>query len=297
MFEIQVIGTPAAGNPITPLSYQLHSLSAAQSNAAQVGSMTPPVGALNVPVDSTIQLLFTHAMDPTSVNMGLHVTADGILVAGSTTVSSDGTTFTFHPSAPFNKGASVSVVVGAPAEDMATQEVTPFSASFTVIKDSTMPAVVALSSSATAVDVRFDAPLDHHRPDPYLRSGFERIASHWELRGSDWLRIVPDTPLQTGHDYRLVLDPHTEFPLRLLDDSQPLQVDKVVYDGRTLRLRFNRELGFPSIELTAPDGSTVAYDPDRTIDDRELRLRLRTEQLGLVVHAFGLAPLTVTLHP
>ncbi len=289
--------TDFTGNPLAPLSYQLHSLSAAQSAAPKVGSITPPFGALNVPVDSSIQLQFTHAMDPTSLNLGLHVTADGIVVTGSTNASSDGTTFTFQPDLPFNKGAFVTVAAGSPAEDVASQALIGFNSSFTVIKDSTTPIAVALSATANAVDVRFDAPLDHYRPEPYLRSGFERIASRWELRGRDWLRIVPDSPLQPGRDYRLVLDAQTEFPLRLVDDSRPPRVEELAYDGRTLRIRFDREPGFPSIELTTPNGSAVEYDLDRSIDGRELRLRLKTKQPDLVIHAFGLGPLPVTFDP
>jgi methionine-rich copper-binding protein CopC len=75
--------TDYAGNPLAPLSYQLHSLSAGQSKAPAVGSITPSTGALNVPVDSTIQLQFTHSMDPISVNTGLHITADGNVVTGA----------------------------------------------------------------------------------------------------------------------------------------------------------------------------------------------------------------------
>jgi hypothetical protein len=208
--------------------------------------------------------------------------------------SADNMTFTFQADAPFNKGASVQIVVGPPVEDLATQAVTAFTSSFTVIKDSTAPIPVMLSATATAVDVRFDAPLDHYQPDPYLRSGFQRIPSHWELRGRDWLRIVPDSPLEQGPDYRLVLDPRTEFPLRLVDDSNPPKVQEVTYDGRTLRFRFDQELTFPLIALTTPDGSAVAYDLDRSIDGRELRLRLKSEQPDLLVHVFGLTPLSVT---
>jgi methionine-rich copper-binding protein CopC len=281
--------TDFAGNPIVPVSFQVHALSTALSDAPKVGSTTPSAGAINVPVDAAIQFQFTHPMDPTSVTVGLHVTADGSVVTGDTTVSHDGATFTFQPGAHFSKGAVVNVVVGATAEDLAGQEAGAFNWSSTVIKDSILPAVIGISATAAAVDIRFDAPLEHYRLAPYIRSGFNLIPSHWEVRGSDWLRIVPDESLLQGRDYRLVLDGRTEFPLRTVGDGAAAAIAGVVYDGRTLHLRFDREIGLQTVGLTTPDGTPVAYAVDRAIDGRELRLRLKSAQRDLVLTIDGQA--------
>jgi hypothetical protein len=96
------------------------------------------------------------------------------------------------------------------------------------------------------------------------------------MRGREGLRIVPDEPLQPGRDYRLVLDARTEFPLRPVGDGAAPSVADVIYDGRTLRIRFDRKIGYETIGLTAPDGTPVAYDADRAIDGRELRLRMKS---------------------
>ena len=75
--------TDLAGNTITPLTIQLHTLSAAESNPPMVQSVTPPAGAINVPTDTLIALQFTHSIDPGSLPLGLQFASDGVPITGS----------------------------------------------------------------------------------------------------------------------------------------------------------------------------------------------------------------------
>jgi hypothetical protein len=286
--------TDLAGNPITPVSYQLHTLSADESNLPRVKSVTPPAGAINVPVDSAIQLQFTHVMDLVSVGLGLHATADGIPITGSITPSPDARSVEFKPDVQFRKGALVTVVVAPPAEDANGQLLDTFNSSFTVIKDAalTEPVPISLSASATAIDVRFDAPLDLYRPAPYIRSGFEHISSRQELRGRDWLRILPDEPLQPGRPYHLVIDAHTEFPLRWAGALMESAIESAVYDGVMVRIRFDSEInpvtvGTRTLQLTRPDGAPVLYFFELALDRREIVLRPATLEPGLILIVDG----------
>jgi hypothetical protein len=280
--------TDFAGNAIAPVSYTLHVLSADATNLPEVESVTPPAGAIGVPVDATIQVQFTHAMDPVSVGLGLHVTANGVPITGSVAASSDGYTFVFTPDIRFTMGAAIAAFVGRPAEDLTGQEASPFNSSFTVINDSSkLPAAVALFASASAVDVRFDAPLDRYSPAPYIRSEFAPIPSHWELRASDWLRIVPEAPLEFGHPYCLALDGRTEFPLRLAPASIEPAIESATYDGAAIRIRFEEEvnpLTLGTIQLRRPDGAPAAYFLETTVDRKGAVLRpASTEPVFIVI--------------
>ncbi len=286
--------TDLAGNPIAPVSFQLRSLSEDESRVPVVKSMTPPAGAINVPVDASIQLQFTHVMEPVLLSLGLHVTADGIPITGSITASADARSFQFKPDIQFRKGALVAVFVGSPAQDVASQRLNSFNSSFTVVKDPAVSAAVpiALAASTTAIDVRFDAALDRNFLSPFIRSGFERISSRWELRDSDWLRVVPDEPLQADRQYRLVLDDHTEFPLRLSAASTESEIESVRYDGVTVRVRFDREINPltvspQTLQLVKPDGSAVLYFLELALDRCELVLRPATSEPELTIVVNG----------
>ena len=286
--------TDFAGNAIVPVSYVLHTLSAAQSGMPQVQSITPPAGAINVPVDASIQLQFTHAMDPVSVGNGLHVTANGVPLTGSAAASANGLGLQFTPDMQFVQGALVEVSVGSPAEDAAGQQLAAFNSSFTVVANpaTASPAAIALSASRTAVDVRFDTPLDRYAPAPYIRAGFELIPSHCELRGVDWLRIVPDAPLAADRSYRLVLDRRTEYPLVLSAASSEPLVESVAYDGAAIRIGFDCRIN-PltvnpgTVQLTGPDGGVVAYYAEVALDGRELVLRPAASSADLIATLDG----------
>lgn len=279
--------TDLAGNPIVPVSYNLRTLSAEESRLPKVGSVTPPAGAINVAVDTSIQLQFTHAMDPVSVGLGLRVTADGIPVTGSLTASPGDRSFQFKPDASFRKGAVVAVIANPPAVDTAGQLLDPFNSSFTVIKDAAVstPAPVAVSASANGIDVRYDAPLDRYSPAPYIRLGTVRVPSRWELRGADSIRVVPEEPLDAGRPYRLVLDDRTELPLTLTNAADRAAIESASYDGRAIRLRFDREKNpiSPNIKLSTPDGTAVPYFLEWALDRREALLHPAIPAPDLIV--------------
>ncbi|HXA53131.1 MAG TPA: Ig-like domain-containing protein, partial [Candidatus Acidoferrum sp.] len=281
--------TDLAGNPMAPVSYQLHSLSAEESSLPKVKSITPPLGANDVPVDTPIQLQFTHAMEPVSTAVGLQVSADNVPVTGSAAVTPDAHGLQFKPDIPFRSGARVAATVRSPAQDTAGQRIEPFESYFTVVKDAILaePAPLAISASASAIDVRFDAPLGRRPLAPYIRSGFALIPSHWELRGSDWLRVVPDQPLDPGRDYRLILDSQSEFPLHPHAPASAA-MRSALYDGTAVRLRFDGEVNLltvsaQTLQLSTPDGAKVAYYLEHSLDRRELVLRPATSEAALVL--------------
>ena len=69
---------------------------------------TPASGAVEVPTTSTIAIQLSTAV---TTGYGFSVTAGGSAVAGSTALSSDGTTITFTPSAALPSGATVTATV------------------------------------------------------------------------------------------------------------------------------------------------------------------------------------------
>jgi hypothetical protein len=71
----------------------------------------------------------------------------------------------------------------------------------------------------------------------------------WEIRAGDWLRIVPEAPLDPRRQYRLMLDAHTEFPLRLAGSSEP------AIAGVALTVTPK------TLQLIRPEGMAVTYFP------------------------------------
>lgn len=282
--------TDLTGNPLAPTSFSLHVLSADESASPRLKSVLPPAGAIGIPPDSLVQLQFTHPMDAATVNLGLHVIADGVPLTGSVAAPEDGRSFRFQPDSPFRRGALVDIRIGSPAQDTAGQLLEAFSSYFTVVKDGSAvnPSAITLSASTTAIDVGFDAPLDRISLSPCIRAGSECIPSHWELRDLAWLRVTPEVPLQPGRQYSLVLDQHTVFPLRLTTTLEEPEMESVEFEPGVVHIRFTGEINPLTINpgtlrLVGDRGAAVSYFAGIGAGRRDVLLRLQHPEPELTV--------------
>jgi hypothetical protein len=103
---------------------------------------------------------------------------------------------------------------------------------------------------------------------------------------------VPGEPLQSGRRYSLILDAHTEFPLRLPSSNTESAVESASYDGVLVRMRFDREINPPTldpqtVQLTTPTGISVPYFLELALDRREIVLRPAISEPEFIVIVDG----------
>ena len=170
----------------------------------------------------------------------------------------------------------VTVAASPLAIDTNGQKLGSFFSSFTVVKNSSGSVPALISASPTAIDVRFDGPLPTLTGGPYLRSGTTLVPSHWEVRGPDWIRILPEEPLQDPVEYRLVLDEHTDLPLHPSKVGQAV-LQSVTNDATAVHLRFDggvnpATVGPGSVQLLNQYGASVAYFFTIDVDRRGITL-------------------------
>jgi hypothetical protein len=90
-----------------------------------------------------------------------------------------------------------------------------------------------------------------------------------------------------------VLNAQTELPLRLAPASTGPGIESAIYDGMTVRIRFDGEInpltvGPQTLKLTTPDGAPVLYFLELALDRRDMVLRLASLELELIVIVDGL---------
>jgi|GEM_PF-1306100 len=121
----------------------------------------PADKAVDVAVDATVQVTFSEAIDPASVNVfALWVQWEQNNVEGALAVSEDGTAITFTPASPLREGASYQVYVSRRITDVdgipldVNGQDTQHQFSFTV--GETVPYVVTVTPADAATGVAVD---------------------------------------------------------------------------------------------------------------------------------------------
>lgn len=89
-----------AGNPVQPASIHFRTASAAESSGPKLIGVSPPDGAVNVPLNSHVQLRFTHPMAPASAQTGLALTNSEQVLTGTVNGDDMGEVFDFTPDLP-----------------------------------------------------------------------------------------------------------------------------------------------------------------------------------------------------
>jgi hypothetical protein len=121
--------------------------------------MRPGYGATGVPANSVITLFANAPLGASTVNGGVHVSQNGALVSGATSVIGDGTSIEFVPNGSFTYGALIEVNVDQTVLDQYGNPLTAFYGSFTVAGNptTTAPAVTATSPLYGAQGVPLNA--------------------------------------------------------------------------------------------------------------------------------------------
>lgn len=138
--------------------------------APPVTAVSPPNGATGVAVNVRVVVQYGVQVDPISVrSSAITVSAGATPVAGTISLSTDGTTLTFVPTSFLVVSTTYSVTVSG-LTDLAGNVVTPFSSSFTTgssgVAVTTAPSIVSVNpaSGATGVAVNTNIVLTFSEP-------------------------------------------------------------------------------------------------------------------------------------
>ncbi len=136
-----------AGILLTPLAFRI-------PDAPSVVRFRPLAKTTDVPLDASVSVRFTRAMDRASTAAAFGVTAGGMRVAGTSSWAEGDTVLVFRPSSAFSTGARVVVTVAAgatSADGIALAR--PSSAVFTTVRPATRapkPAARATTTKPTS---------------------------------------------------------------------------------------------------------------------------------------------------
>jgi len=134
-YTVTVAGVQdVSGNALTaPVVTTFTTGGGADLTAPTVVSVSPLNYATGVPADAVVQLQFSKRIDPLTVTastFGVYPTNTGIHISGSITVSADGLTATFSPSAPLSGSVTYEVWATSGIVDLEGKSLSSFFSSF-----------------------------------------------------------------------------------------------------------------------------------------------------------------------
>jgi hypothetical protein len=96
-----------SGNALADFQSQFTTAASFDTSHGSVVNQRPATGTSGVGVNTNIVLFLNKPMNPATVPGAVHISQNGILASGTTTVSGGGQTVVFTPSLPWQYGALV----------------------------------------------------------------------------------------------------------------------------------------------------------------------------------------------
>ena len=152
--------TDLFGNALTGnLTSQFTTAATPPSSSPSIVTMRPGYGATGVPTSNVITLFANAPLNASTVNGGVHVSQNGVLVSGSANTIGDGTSIEFVPTGSFTYGALIEVNVDQTVTDQYGNPLNAFYGSFTVTGNpvTTAPVLIATSPVVGAEGVPLNA--------------------------------------------------------------------------------------------------------------------------------------------
>ena len=300
--QIAVVATgdirDLAGNRLADFQSTFTTGSVLDVGAPSVVTIRPGNGATRVPANSTIVLYASEALDPNSIDAGLFVAENGVLVPGALDLGAGGTTIEFTPDAPFAANALIQVFATPQILDTEGNPLTNYQASFRVLPNPAIESAFIETSNPvngatgvptnTTIDVRFSEPLKASTVNPatvrLYPSGLPEAGGAISLvDGGRVIRFVPTAALATSRSYSLQISGvqsadngvlsffSTGFTTGTASDSTAPVVQAIsppddavdVGVNAVIRVRFNEAVspltvGANTIALSGPDGALLA---------------------------------------
>ena len=292
-----------AGNSLAPFSFQYPTGTAGTNDRPAVTSVTPAMGATNVPPQTPIVLRFNKPMDSQTLTGAIRVTQDGESITGRLDLSDGNQSAQFTPDNPYKAGSRIDAfVLETAADPNGLTLYQRYDAFFTVAAAGSQFTTVdqtsfgAEGSPAAWLELAFDRPLDPASvtgDTVWLRTGRRLVAGEAVLREGRVIRFVPASPLQEGPEYVLTAGSglraadgavargeEFRFHAKAEEAAEDIAVDLApglgsAADRPAIRVRSNRPmdpLSMQGLRLLGRDGAEIAVERRISVDYREIQL-------------------------
>jgi len=205
-----------SGNVVVPFLSEFYTLPVSDLNQPFVVTQRPSNGANNIPLNSTVVLLLNEPLDVATVPAALVVLQNGVVVNGTSQVTTNGQVVVFTPTIPFISDAVVDITLKG-AMDVSGNLLVNYQGSFSTVIDPVLsrPTVVrdsllSMGSSVNSVlEVEFNEALNAATVDSttvLLRessTGGAIISAVVSMRNDRTIRVTPNVLLVANMAYTL----------------------------------------------------------------------------------------------
>jgi large repetitive protein len=208
--------TDLSGNALSSFESSF-TTGAADTGHPAVVSQRPGNSATGVPLNSSVVLYLSEAMNTGTVTGALHVSQNGVLASGNVQVTDNGQVVTFTPTAPWQNNALIQVFLDNTALDVDGSPLSPYQGSFTTAVDTSTVASAVVSTSPAygtggvptnvVIELAYNEPLNPatvNSTNVILQPGFYTplVASTVNLLGGGTIiQIIPNAPLAANTQY------------------------------------------------------------------------------------------------
>ncbi|MGD0790986.1 MAG: Ig-like domain-containing protein [Terriglobales bacterium] len=210
--------TDLSGNALADTTSQFTTTAAGSASAPTVISMRPGNGATVVPTSTVITLFTSTPMNTGSLAGALHVSQNGVVISGATTVGSNGQSIEFTPGSALSAGVTIQVFLDSTAQDIYGNYLSYFSGQFTTAGSPTNTAAtvqaVNPSSSATNVPLNTVVQVEYNQAllsstinntnvTMYQYATSSYLTPTLSLVGTQVINIAPTSNLLSGSQYQV----------------------------------------------------------------------------------------------
>ncbi len=258
--------TDLSGNALANTTSQFTTTSATANNAPYVVSMRPGNGATGVAGNTVITLFTSRQMNAGSLPGALHVSQNGVLISGTTSVGSNGQSVEFTPSSGLSAAAAIQVVLDSTAQDIYSNYLQYFTGAFTVAGSLTnTPAQVQVVNPFpnapsvplnTIIQVEYNQPLNantinnnsvvlyQYSTGTYLTPTLS-LSSNGQV-----ITITPPGNLVAGSGYYAIVSHGANIVTNI--DGVPVQQYQLNFTAGT-----STDTAGPTVVTVAPPNSTI----------------------------------------
>ena len=202
---ITIVATSAikdlSGNSLVDFQSRFQTAEAIPANSPQVVTVRPGNGAINVSPNAVITL-FTNGnpLNLATVEPGLHVAQNGVLVPGAIQLTGNNRAIEFTPSAPLAYGAVIQVFLDSTVQDIYGNALQSFSGQFTVQgSPSAAPQLVAANPANGATNLPLNVVPQFSFDQP-LAAATVNATSVRLMDGCTWQAVPGTVSLASGGD-------------------------------------------------------------------------------------------------
>jgi YD repeat-containing protein len=209
--------TDLAGNALGNFESSFSTAAGFDTTHPSVVAQRPGNGSTGVPVNTSVVLYLSEAMNAATVAGALHLSQNGVLASGTTQVSDSGQVVVFTPSTPWQNNALIQIFLDSTAQDLDGSSLNSYEGSFRTALDTTAIAPSAVSVSPTGsnvptnvvIDVGFNETLNAATVNTSTVSLVQDVCCNFPvvpstvslINGGTVVQIIPNAPLLANTFY------------------------------------------------------------------------------------------------